>query len=204
MTASLLSRKLIQITAVLVFTISCLFAPSEALAQDNPKRVWTVAEVLDERQTPVRNPTPRYCQGAVFKPCVCARDVSKLAQYRPAVKECNGKAAIVLSGKYLGVFSVVVRDRENKDRWPTAGANGCTPFERDTLALNKCSVFKVQKIIQASDAKGEAKVHCLGASGYSSLFSRVTRMTAKLADVPNSTNDPLVRWCIIAPDKALN
>ena len=52
--------------------------------------------------------------------------------------------------------------------------------------------------------EGEAKVHCLGASGYSSLFSRVTRMTAKLADVPNSTNDPLVRWCVIAPDKALN
>ncbi len=205
MTASLLCRKLIQITAVLVFTISGLCAPpEEALAQNDPKRVWTVAEVLDERQTPVRNPTPRYCQGAVFKPCVCARDVSKLAQYRPAVKECNGKAAIVLSGKYLGVFSVVVRDRENKDRWPTAGANGCTPFERDTLALNKCSVFKVQKIIQASDAKGEAKVHCLGASGYSSLFSRVTRMTAKLADVPNSNKDPLVRWCVIAPGKALN
>lgn len=204
MTASLVSRKLTQITAVLVFTISGLCAPSAAFAQDDPKRVWTVAEVLAERQVPGTSSSPRYCQGAVFKPCVCARDVSKLAQYRPAVQECNGKAAIVLSGKYLGVFSVVVRDRENKDRWPTAGANGCTPFERDTLGLNKCSVFKVQKIIQASDAKGEAKVHCLGASGYSSLFKRVTRMTAKLADVPYSTNDPLVRWCIIAPDKALN
>ncbi|MCX6115495.1 MAG: hypothetical protein NTV65_09845 [Proteobacteria bacterium] len=52
--------------------------------------------------------------------------------------------------------------------------------------------------------EGEANVHCLGPSGYSSLFKRVTRITAKLADVPYSNNDPLVCWCIIAPDKALN
>ena len=82
--------------------------------------------------------------------------------------------------------------------------NGSNEDERDILALNKCSAFKVQKIIPVENADGDAEVHCLGASGYSTLFKRVTRMTAKLSDVPNSTQDPLVRWCLAGPTAALN
>ena len=173
-----------------------------AKAQDS-NRVWTVEEIMAERQDPTRNRT-RYCNGQIFKPCVCAKDVSNLVQYRPSVKECRNRAAIILSGKYLHVFSVVVRDWLNRDRWPVEGVNNCTPYERDTLGLNKCSVFKVQKIINFSDSEGDAEVHCLGASGYSPLFSKVTRITAKLSDVPDSNQDPLIRWCLAGPTKPLN
>jgi len=111
---------------------------------------------------------------------------------------------MILSGKYKNVFSIVVRDRENKDRWPPQGINGCSAYERDTLGLNKCSAFKAQKVIDVVDSRGDASVHCLGASGYSVLFKRVTRMTAKLSDVPNSNADPLARWCLAKPTGALN
>lgn len=168
------------------------------------KRVWTIDEVIAERLSPSIKKNPRYCQGGLFKPCVCAKDVPTIVQYRPAVKECGNKAAIILSGKYKDVFSVVVRDRENKDRWPLSGINGCSAFERDTLGLNKCSAFKVQKVIPVENTESDAEVHCLGASGYSTLFKRVSRMTAKLSDVPNSTTDPLARWCLAGPTNPLN
>lgn len=177
--------------------------PSAALAQS--KRVWNISELINERQLDVADKKkPSYCNGGVFKPCVCARDVTKLVQYRPAVRECGKKAAIILSGRYLNAFSAVVRDYENKDRWPAAGANGCTAYERDVLALNKCSVFKTQKVIGVENDKGDAHVLCLGASGYSKLFSRVRRITVKLADVPNSSNDPIARLCLKGPTKPLN
>ena len=181
----------------------CLSASSKAAEAQETNRVWTIEEIIAEREDPARNRT-RYCNGQFFKPCICAKDVSNFVQYRPSVKECRNRAAIILSGKYLNVFSVVVRDWLNRDRWPTEGVNNCTPYERDTLGLNKCSVFKVQKIINVSDSEGNAEVHCLGASGYSSLFSKVTRITAKLSDIPDSNQDPLIRWCLAGPTKPLN
>jgi hypothetical protein len=99
---------------------------------------------------------------------------------------------------------VVVRDKSNRDRWPFQGINKCSAFERDTLALNKCSAFKAQKVLSVSDPAGDATVHCLGASGYSSLFRRVVRITAKIIDLPNSINDPLARWCLRGPTLPLN
>jgi hypothetical protein len=192
---------LLTIAACGIFAASS----SESLAQTpTTKRVWTIDEIMSERLAPSVKKKPRYCQGGVFKPCVCPKDVPTIVRYRPAVKECGNNAAIILSGKYKDVFSVVVRDRENKDRWPPSGINGCTPYERDVLALLKCSAFKVQAIIPVENAAGDAEVHCLGASGYSNLFKRVTRMTAKLSDIPNSTQDPLARWCLAGPTKPLN
>jgi hypothetical protein len=121
------------------------------------------------------------------------------------VEECGGDAAIILSGaKYMDIYSVVVRDWENKDRWPPEGANGCTPYQTNVLGLNKCSVFKVQKILGIENEVRDAEVHCLGASGYSPLFRRVSRITAKFRDIPNSTADPLARWCLAGPSKPLN
>jgi len=175
-----------------------------ASAQTATEKSWSIADILNERAFKTIVSKPRYCQGGVFKPCVCPRDVPSIVQYRPSVKECGGKAAMILSGKYKNVFSIVVRDRENKDRWPPQGINGCSAYERDTLGLNKCSAFKAQKVIDVVDSRGDASVHCLGASGYSVLFKRVTRMTAKLSDVPNSNSDPLARWCLAKPTEALN
>jgi hypothetical protein len=179
--------------------------PTLAYSQSTgSKQRWTVAEILNERQFRAIAKNPKYCQGGLFKPCVCAKDVPSIVQYRPSVRECDGRAAIILSGKYKDVFSVVVRDKENKDRWPPQGINGCTAYERDVLALHKCSAFKAQQVLEIEDERGDATVHCLGASGRSPLFKRVVRMTAKLADIPNSTADPLARWCLRGPNQPLN
>ena len=129
-------------------------AAPKAEAQDSD-RVWTISEIIAERQDPERSRT-RYCNGQIFKPCVCAKDVSKFVQYRPSVKECRNRAAIILSGKYLNVFSVVVRDWLNRDRWPAEGVNNCTPYERDTLGLNKCSVFSAVRWRRLPDALASA------------------------------------------------
>ena len=192
------------IVAAIPFLITADLSAQTETVPTSPNRVWTAAEILNERKPVSIKKRPRYCSGGIFKPCVCARDVPTITQYRPAVRECGGNAAIILSGKYTSLFSVVVRDRENKDRWPPKGANSCTLYETNVLALNKCSVFKVQNIIEVEHEKGDAEIHCLGASGYSPLFSRVTRITAKISDIPNSNKDPLARWCLAGPTKPLN
>lgn len=173
-------------------------------AQSSSDRVWTIAEVLSERKEPVDVASPRMCNGERYKPCVCAPDVSALVQYRPSIKQCGGNAGIVLSGRYTSAFSVVVRDRVNRDRFPDyPGFNGCSKSQFEA-GLSRCSAFKVQKVIAVSNANGNAEVHCLGASGYSKLFRAVTRMTIKLKDVPGSSTDPLERLCLSSPKKALN
>lgn len=185
-----------------------LFALLNLVAFDSSaqaKKVWTPEEILAERKLNSKDKKkPKYCQGGAFKPCVCPRDVTKRVQYRPAVSVCGGDAAIILSGSYLSAFSAVVRDGENKDRWPVNGANGCTPYETNVLGLNKCSVFKVQKIVGVEDPEADAEIHCLGASGYSTLFRRVTRITIKISDIPGTNDDPLARLCLAGPTKPLN
>ena len=196
--------KTIRILLILILVSGSFVASVPRSAEAQTTRVWSTSEILAERNLRSPGRAKSYCQGGVFQPCVCAKDVSRRVQYRPAVKECGGNAAIVLSGRYLTAFSVVVRDWENKDRWPAEGANNCSAYERDVLGLNKCSVFKVQKIFNVSHPKGAAEVHCLGASGYSALFRRVVRITVKLADVPGSNADPLERLCLWGPTDPLN
>lgn len=147
----------------------------------------------------------RYCQGGRFAACVCWQDVSKDVSYRPSYAKCGGKAAVLTRGKYKNIFSVVVRDSENRDRWPVSGFSGCSyALANSKSPPNKCSAFKVQKVFYENTSKGIQRVNCLGAPGTSSLFKKVTRMTAKLSDVPNSTNDPLARWCLRSPKASLN
>jgi hypothetical protein len=205
---SLCNSKIALLNIVLAVFIASYCFSGDSLAQSSStpvrRRSWSVSEILSERQLLATSKKPKYCGGRFFKPCVCAEDVPSLVQYRPQVSECGGNAAIILSGKYKDVFSVVVRDWENKDRWPPEGINGCTAYERDVLALHRCSAFKAQKVLQIDDPRGDASVHCLGASGSSRLFKRVVRMTAKLSDVPNSTADPLARWCLKGPNLPLN
>lgn len=187
------------ISTVLLFH----FSMSNALAQNV---LTTVSEIMAERDMTTKDvSSPRYCSGSVFKPCVCAPDVTKRVQYRPMVKECGRKAAIILSGKYAGAFSAVIRDVENADRIPAKSfVNGCTKYERDVLGLSKCSVFKAQKVLKYKDERGDVTVHCLGAAGNSAFFKRARRITVKLADRPNSSADPLARLCLYGPTKNLN
>lgn len=147
----------------------------------------------------------RYCYGGAFKPCICASTLSKSIRYHPAEPACNGNAAILLRAPYLSLFSVVVRDNQNKDRWPPQGANGCSQELTDSKSPPaRCSVFKVQrKLTRLINGKRE-RVNCLGAPGSSSLFANVQRITAKFNDVPDSFDDKIERWCIIRPECGMN
>lgn len=182
-----------------------------ASAQTTPtQKVWTIDEILAERETPLEIKSPRMCDGNRFKPCVCAPDVTKLVQYRPSIAQCGKNAGIVMSGsKYLKAFSVVVRDRENRDRWPLnfpatgAGWGGCT-LAQAKAGLTRCSAYKVQKIIKVDNENGDAEVHCLGESGYHPLMKKISRITVKLQDVPGSNADPLERLCLYGATKPLN
>jgi hypothetical protein len=196
---------------ILIFAFMIFSAHKNVNAQDatptavpSPNRVWTLDEIIKEKSPRIPKGKVQYCHGGRFQPCVCAEYVAREMKYRPAVEECKGNAGVFLKNKYTSVFSVVVRDSENRDRWPVSGFGNCTPYERDTLALNKCSAFKTQDTILAKDDKNFYALNCLGASGYSKLFKNVTRVTAKLSDKSTSNQDPLARWCLVKPNLPLN
>lgn len=172
-------------------------------ASQGSGRVWTLSEVLGEPRGGGTGGVAA-CGGEFgFKKCVCAPNVPGAMRYRPALTECNGNAAILLDGVYLNAFSVVVRDSQNRDRWPVSGFGGCSyELANSSSPPNRCSAFKVQEKFATPD--GSAVVHCLGASGYSGLFKDVVRVTIKNSDDPNSNQDDVDRLCLIAPDKALN
>lgn len=189
---------------VCVSILTALSVGATCSAQSDTDRVWTINEILDERQAPADVKKPSYCMGDRYKPCVCAPDVSKLVQYRPSIAQCGRNAGVIFSGRYLHIYSVVVRDKLNRDRFPERpGFNGCSASQY-LAGLSKCSAFKVQKIIRVKNDKGDAEVHCLGANGYSRLFRGVSRITVKLRDVPGSHTDPLERLCLMGPRKPLN
>jgi hypothetical protein len=130
-----------------VAILAALSSTSVCIAQTDTQRVWTVSEILAERQTPADVQKPSYCMGDRYKPCVCAPDVSKLVQYRPSIAQCGKNAGVVFSGRYLNIYSVVVRDKLNRDRFPEQpGFNGCSSSQY-LAGLSKCSAFKVQKIL---------------------------------------------------------
>jgi hypothetical protein len=197
-------------TVIITLVLSMIGAAPSAYSQPaeatpTTERVWTISDVFNEprRRAPKK---VRYCNGGRFKPCVCWQDVARDMRYRPALAECGGNAAIILSGKYVSTFSAVVRDTENRDRWPASGFNGCSAaVAGGDNPPAYCSAFKAQEqLFHESESGRGAKIHCLGASGYSTLFKRVSRVTVKLADKPGSNADPLVRWCLRSPTEPLN
>lgn len=167
--------------------------------------VWTVSEILLEPETGGAGGTP-LCGGEFgFKRCTCAPDVPSYVRYRPAVVECNGNAAAILSGPLLDAFSVVVRDTQNRDRWPAAGSGfgGCSASLADSDSPpNRCSAFKVQSKFPAGG--GTAVVYCFGASGYDPLFSDAARLTVKITNDPTGNDDQLERYCLFGPTVPLN
>lgn len=201
------------LTGVLL-SLSCV-APlgNESRAQSS-NRVWTVSEILAERSSEVtKNKAPACTNPGApantkIAKCVCPSDITTLVQYRPSIAQCGKNAGIIVSGRYIKMFSAVVRDTEDRDRWPANGTKGCTKAQV-AAGLGKCSVFKVQKIIAVDNAKGDAEVHCLGASGYSALFRNVVRITIK---PPRGTSSSevhseaanLERLCLQGPDLPLN
>lgn len=147
----------------------------------------------------------RYCYGGAFKPCICPSSLSKSIKYHPAEPACGGNAAILLRAPYLNLFSVVVRDSLNRDRWPAQGANGCSAeLANSKSPPARCSVFKAQRRFTRMIGSKRERVNCLGAPGDSVLFSKVQRITAKFNDVPDSANDKIERWCIIRPECGMN
>lgn len=197
-------RLYLTLFAIIITTaVNTLAQTSATPTVAAPQKQWSVADLLNDK--PRRPPRQvRYCQAGRWKPCVCWQDVAREIRYRPALAECNGNAALVTTGKYHSLFSLVVRDTENRDRFPIEGINNCSIEERDTLGLNKCSAFKTQESFPIGTNDSESIVHCLGAPGYSKLFNRVVRITAKLSDAPTSKNDPVVRWCLRSPTLPLN
>ena len=168
-------------------------------------RVWSIAEVLSEPRTGGAGGSAQ-CGGEFgFKRCVCAENVRSSMRYRPALTECNGNAAAILDGEYLNAFSIVVRDSQNRDRWPAAGSGfgGCSAaLANSESPPNSCSAFKVQEKIEV--AGGAAVVHCFGASGYSNIFSDVVRVTIKNSDDPFSSDDDIDRLCLSLGSLPLN
>lgn len=136
---------------------------------------------------------PARCNESVFKPCICAKAVPSEVKYRPRLAECGGKAAVILEGEWASAFSVVFRDRQNRDRYPSVGYNGCTTAEAGGVAPpNRCSAFKVQKRIRQ---EGRV-IHCFGNKGSDKILAKASRLTVKLKDVPMSSTDPLARICL--------
>ena len=175
--------------------------PTEAPAG----RAWTVEEILSEPRIGGGGGEAK-CGGEFgFRRCVCPESVPFTVRYRPAVVECNNNAAAILDGPYLDAFSVVVRDTQNRDRWPAAGSGfgGCSAELADSESPpNYCSAFKVQSKFPI--AAGTALVHCFGASGYSDIFADASRLTIKNSDNPFSNDDDIDRYCLIAGDQPLN
>jgi hypothetical protein len=141
------------------------------------------------------------CNEGTFKPTICWQDIPSTVKYRPTLEACGGDAAILLSGAFANAYSVVLRDRANRDRFPPCvkgGSNygGCSYFQCNTQGLNRCSAFKCQKVIKRGAGKKREQICCLGDSGNSSVLSKATRMTIKLRDVPGSNLDPLVRLAL--------
>ena len=169
-------------------------------------RVWTVAEILAEPVIGGAGGAP-LCGGEFgFRRCTCAPDVPSTVRYRPSVEECPGQsAAAILSGDLLDAFSIVVRDTQNRDRWPAAGSGfgGCSAELADSDSPPaRCSAFKVQAKFDIGG--GTARVYCFGASGYSDIFADAARLTIKLSNDPFSNDDDIVRHCLAGPDLPLN
>lgn len=177
---------------------------SENVADENlDGKVWTIAEILSEPASGGAGGEAT-CGGELgFKRCICAPNVPSYVRYRPAVTECNGNAAAILSGRLSNVVSVVVRDTQNRDRWPAAGSGfgGCTFEEADSSSPpNRCSAFKVQSRFSIAE---DTEIHCFGASGYSDLFADVARLTVKIGG-PGVGDEEIERYCLNGPDLPLN
>lgn len=150
--------------------------------------------------------------GSIFKPCTCVEDIPKQIKYRPSLPECDGDAAAILIGPWASIYSIVLRDSQNRDRWPLPGSGygGCS-FElaNSDDPPKRCSAFKAARVLRkrkSSISKRPQRIFCFGEPGTSNILEPATRMTIKIRDIPGSNLDPIVRLCLpdFDPDKPLN
>lgn len=120
----------------------------------------------------------------------CMQRVPPTVKYRPSLPQCGGKAAVILSGKYLRAFSVVVRDHKGNDRDPL----------NPECAENLCSPFKEHHRLRLSGAN----VHCLGASGDSQVYKTVRRVTIKKTNPVRDIYRDIDRFCLKNGSSSLN
>jgi hypothetical protein len=116
----------------------------------------------------------------------CTHNIPKSFGYRPSMKACNGKAAILLKGNLINSFSVVVRDHLGRDRIPD-----------ESCEVNSCSIAKTQKTIYTRGVR----IACLGASGRVFKKYKIRRATIKLNDTPPKK---ILRYCIKDPTESVN
>lgn len=140
-------------------------------------KVFTIMTALSITAAPIIAPS----HAAAAQPA-CMKRVPTSVQYRPSLPQCGGKAAVILSGKYLNAFSVVVRDHHGNDR---------DPLNPD-CADNLCSPFKVHHRLRMAGAN----VHCLGASGYSQVYKTVRRITIKKKNPVRDIYRDIDRYCL--------
>lgn len=106
----------------------------------------------------------------------CNPNVPSTVGYRPSAFECNGNAAVLLSGRERSNYSVVVRrDGQYNDRDPNNPSCG----------TNRCSPYKTQKKLELP----EYQVNCLGASGFSDYFASVNRISIKYTALVSNPSD---------------
>ncbi len=149
------------------------------------------------------NPPERCGCGFTTRKAVCPKDVPTDVSYRPVYAGCGNKAAILLRGRFLRSFSVVVRDSLNRDRFPLPGSGygGCSLELASSVAPpRRCSAFKASSEYFAVIDGVNTRVVCFPESGRSRIFSDVRRMTIKVTN--SATN--IRRFCLNGSTRNLN
>jgi len=85
----------------------------------------------------------------------CNPEVPRTIKYRPSAPQCDGNAAIFLTGRFRRAFSVVFKKVDHNDRL----ANNCPDAS--------CSPFKAQRQF----VTGRTRTICYGAAGTSPVFN---------------------------------
>ena len=123
----------------------------------------------------------------------CNSNISSNVGYRPSLFECNGCAAVLMSGSFRSNYSVVVRrDGQYNDRDPN----------NPTCGTNACSPYKTQKRIELP----AYQVNCLGDSGFSPDYVPVNRISIKFGGLVTNPNDAnqFEQFCLANTRESLN
>jgi hypothetical protein len=161
--------------------------------------IGTLSSLVEAQSIPN---LPEKCScGQTARFAVCADQVPDDVVYRPSFSGCSGKAAVILKGQFTNSFSVVLRDSQNRDRFPVSGYGGCSFSLANSVSPPKrCSAFKASREY-FSQINGESvRVVCFPERGNSSLYKDVRRVTIK---VKNSAAS-LRRYCIGKAVNSLN
>lgn len=138
----------------------------------------------------------------VFAWGTCDKKTPDGVTYVPTLTQCEGKAAIILYGKFLTSFSAVVRDCNNDDRDPchktvnTCAANSASPYKAQTIL--KALIYNPRK-----DLNGQAQIFCLKERGDSKVYKLVRRITIKLRNPVRKPGD-FFKFCLPSRVKTVN